>query len=164
MSMYSLTHLTGRKRNADRTIVIATVETSKQGFIVSVVSILVGVVPTAVITMIFGPVALVIVPPIFVIAGLFLFRSRSQKGLQLPMYRMLLDKRAAKTLKGRILVCGVPIRKQTSMGRFVQSSELATETAATGTRDRTRRPGETAPAIGQKSVTNKPQTPSDLWD
>ena len=123
MSLYSLTHLTGRKRNADRKVIIATIETSKHGFILSVVAILASFVPTALAVAIFGPAAMIIVPPLFVAAALILFKQQSSKGLHLPIYKTLLDKNAAKKVRGKILVCGVPIESHSTLSSLVYSSE-----------------------------------------
>ena len=161
MSLYSLTHLTGRKRNADRKIIIATVETSKAGFIVSIVAIGVSVLPTAIAVMIFGPAAMVVIPPIFAVAGLILFRSRSQKGLHLPLYRTLLDRGAAKRAKGQILVCGVPIETNAVMSKLMYSSEDATYQPAKTTLDPAK-----APVFGTRTKTTAPRNAenSGLWD
>lgn len=128
MSLYSLTHLTGRKRNTDRKIIIATVETSKAGFLVSAAAAVVSIIPTAVAAIFFGSVVIVIVPPLCIVVALVLFRQQSSKGLHLPMYRMLLDKSAAKKTRGQILICGVPIEQVSSVGSVSYSSEPAVPT------------------------------------
>jgi hypothetical protein len=171
MSLYSLTHLTGRKRNADRKIIIATIETSKSGFLVSVVAVVLSIIPTAPAVMIFGPSAMLIVPPICVAAALYLFRSQSQKGLRLPMYRTLLDKGAAKRIQGQILVCNVPIQKHAVMSRVAYSSEAAEHVLSTDIANQhvagaksIRR--TTAPAYGVATDNSTPRTTeaSPLWN
>jgi hypothetical protein len=171
MSLYSLTHLTGRKRNADRKIIIATIETSKEGFVVSVVAVVISLFPTAVAVMIAGPAAMLIIPPIFIAAGLFLVRSRSQKGLHLPMYRSLLDKGAAKRMKGQILVCNVPIQKHAVMSRLSYSSEAAEHVQSTDIASQHVAGEEiirntTTPAYGVATDNSAPRTTeaSPLWN
>ena len=160
MSLYSLTHLTGRQRNADRKIIIATVETSKAGFIVSIVAVGASILPTAIAVAIFGPPALVIVPPLFIAAGLWLFRSRSQKGLRLPMYKTLLDKGAAKRIKGQILICGVPIPRRATLVKLSYSSE-----SQKVARKPSHHVEEAGPAHGIASKTATPTSdrPSAIW-
>lgn len=165
MSLYSLTHLTGRKRNADRKIIIATVETSKQGFFVSIIAVIISLVPTAVAVMVFGPPAMVVVPPLFIGIALVLFRMQSQKGLRLPIYRALIDKGAAKKTKGRILVCGVPIDTHASVSKLSYSSTPID--TSTGTGDLFGETPEPAPApvYGAAGAHAEQRTtePSPIW-
>lgn len=169
MSLYSLTHLTGRKRNADRKIIIATVETSKHGFIVSVVAVIASLLPTTIAVSLFGPAAMVIVPPLFIIAALILFRYRSQKGLQLPMYKTLLDRNAAKRVRGQILVCGVPMQSSAVLGTAVRSSHPITAADLYLARAKDVPDAQRvtqAPAFGSpsKPAVQHTNEPSDLWD
>jgi hypothetical protein len=163
MSLYSLTHLTGRKRNADRKIIIATIETSKAGFLVAVVGALVSIPPTAILTALFGPVLLLLTPAAFIVAALVLFRGRSNRGLKLPMYRMLLDRNAAKKYRNQILVCGVPIPAHAVMGQLVQSSEPMKATPAANAEDASKIP-ELTPAFGIRPTAPHEKSNTDLWD
>jgi hypothetical protein len=172
MSLYSLTHLTGRKRNADRKIIIATVETSKHGFIVSIVAVIASILPTVIAIAIFGPPAIIVVPVLCVVAALILFKYRSQKGLQLPMYKMLLDKGAAKKLHGQILVCGVPIQRHAVLSTVVHSS-LPVKTTGVSDADLFNADADVAPLRDRDPVFSTPSAPadprtiesrSDLWD
>ena len=165
MSLYSLTHLTGRKRNVDRKVIIATVETSKAGFLVSIGALALSIPPTAIAVMIFGMGALVVVPPLFIAAGLILVRQQSTKGLHLPMYKSLLDKKSAKKTKGQILICGVPIQKHAAVSKLAYSSEPVTPedapTATGGQQDH-----HLAPVFGTSSdIAHAPRTtePSAIW-
>ena len=166
MSLYSLTHLTGRKRNADRKIIIATVETSKQGFLVSVVAAVVSIIPTVIAVILFGAASLVIVPPLFIVAALVLFRMQSSKGLHLPMYKTLLDKSAAKKVRGQILVCGVPIQRNSVVSKVTYSSEDVRETGSiTASLFGEDDAPAAAPAYGKATTTAEPRTtePSAIW-
>ena len=165
MSSYSLTHLTGRKRNVDRKVIIATVKTSKAGFLVSTIALAISVIPTAIAVMIFGMGALVVVPPLFIAAGLILFRQQSTKGLHLPIYKSLLDKKAAKNTKGQILICGVPIQKHSAVSKLAYSSEPITpDDAPTETHGQTNH--RLAPVFGTSTdIARTPRTtePSAIW-
>jgi hypothetical protein len=163
VSLYSLTHLTGRQRNADRKIIIATVETSKAGFVVSIVAVGASIIPTAIAVAIFGPPALVIVPPLFIAAGLWLFRSRSQKGLRLPMYKTLLDKGAAKRIKGQILICGVPIPTRATIGKLSYSSEARQATTKPNQHVEEARPAHGKAPKPSKTAPPTDDGPSAIW-
>lgn len=166
MSMYSLTQLTGRKRNADRKIIVATIETNKHGFIVSVVALALSSIPTFLAVTIFGSAAMVIVPPLCVAAGLVLFKMRSDKGLKLPMYRMLLDRGAAKKLRGQLLICGVPVQRHARMSKAVHTS-VPVESQTSVTRPAATPAPSIQPAFGNAaspSDTSSTERRSDLWD
>ncbi|MFE6966707.1 hypothetical protein ACFVAJ_16485 [Agromyces sp. NPDC057679] len=156
MSLYSLTHLTGRKRNVDRKIIVLTVEANKASFIVTVISVGVSILPTVILYMIIGSPALVIMPTLFAFAGWWLFRYRSKKGLQLPMYRLLLDRGRAKQLRGKALVCGVPMSDESAITKIVSSSVPADRLAESAAEELT-------PVYGQTSRTNNDAPRHDIF-
>ncbi len=112
MYVYSLTQLTGRRKNVDRTIVVATVEVNRATFLVVVLSALASVLPSLLVALLLGPFSAyaLIVPVLCIGAGLFLVDQRTRKGLQLRRYEAMWDKRRAKTVSGTAFVCGQPMR------------------------------------------------------
>ncbi|KQO98841.1 hypothetical protein [Leifsonia sp. Leaf264] len=176
MYFYSLTHLTGRKKNVDRKIIILTFEADKTTTIITIFSLIASLFPTIIVYAIIGMPALVIVPALCSVLGWFLFRYRAQKGLQMPMYKLLVDRKAAKELSKQILVCGVPLPKHSSIGRVVSSSEAVLGgTSIPGpdlfgpdplpAKGKTRRDVSLAPAYGKTAKTQAtPTTRSDLLD
>lgn len=109
MHVYSLTRLTGRRKNVDRTIVVATVEVNRATFVVVVGSALVSIVPAVIVGALLGAFALA-VPALFIGAGLILVDQRTRKGLQLRRYEAMWDKRKTKVIRGTVFVCGEPLR------------------------------------------------------
>lgn len=167
MSMYSLTHLTGRKRNADRKVIIATVEVNKATFVISIVAVVASILPTVIAMATFGPPAAVLVPALFIGAGYFLFRYRAQKGLQMPMYKLLMDKSSVKRMRGQILVCGVPVQEHASIGQLTRSSVEADRFNAQSLdlfNDNDHTNTDLAPAHGVTAAYDGPATRHDLLD
>lgn len=111
MYAYSLTKLTGKKKNNDRTIIVATVEVNQFTFAVTVAAAVLSLLPTVGIGMLLGPfwsIALVI-PFLFIGAGLLFVDQRSKGGLRLRRYQSIFEARNAKKTAGTIYVCGVPL-------------------------------------------------------
>jgi hypothetical protein len=108
---YSLTRLTGRRKNADRSIVVATVEVNRTTFIIVVLSLAASVIPAVIVGILLGSngAFALIVPAAFVAAGLILVDQRTRKGLQLRRYEAMWDKRRAKAARGTVYVCGEPL-------------------------------------------------------
>ena len=104
-AMYSLTHLTGRRKNDGRSIVVATVEMNRFTFLVGGVSAALSL-PVAVIVGIllvpFGASVGAIVVPFFgICAGLILMDQRTKGGLQQQRGITMLDTHRARSGKGR---------------------------------------------------------------
>ena len=104
--VYSLTALTGRRRNENRRTVIATVEVRRGAFIVAVGSLLVGLIPTAVLAPMLGAWSIVI-PMLAITAGLWLFDMRQTRGLRLTNYQAIADSK--KVRNGVLYASGAPI-------------------------------------------------------
>lgn len=104
--VYSLTRLTGRGRNDNRRIVVLTVETGRRTFIVLCLSAVASAPVTGLVAMFVGVYALV-VPPIVIGLGLWLWDSRSRKGLKLRNYQAIIDRRRA--VNGVLYAAGKPI-------------------------------------------------------
>lgn len=93
--VYSLTPLTGRRRNENRRMVVATVEIKRRTFLVAGASLLASAPVTGLLAMLVGVWA-IIVPLLFIGAGLWLWDSRQRKGLKLLNYQAILDTRRAR--------------------------------------------------------------------
>lgn len=140
---YDLTSFTGRKKNAERVFYVRNYELNLfTTYVVGAAAIaslpVLGVVLT--ILMSFAPqytLACLVVPVIFVVAGLTLVDQRSKRGLQLRNYRAILDRRTATPEKSTLYICGQPIQKP-SVSFFTPQYVLA----VTGT-------PLAAPAIGR---------------
>lgn len=139
---YDLTSFTGRKKNAERVFYVRNYElnlfTTYVVGAAAVVSLpVLGVVLTALMS--FAPqyaLACLVVPVIFVVAGLTLVDQRSKRGLQLRNYRAIMDRRTAAPEKSTLYICGQPLEKP-SVSFFTPQYVLATAGAPL-----------TSPAIG----------------
>ena len=119
--MYNLTSLTGRTRNVGRTVIINGFEFGRRALIVTGAAVGLAIVPTLILTAWFGMVATVLTPAAFIAAAFIFVEGRSRKGLQLRMYRSVLDKKLAKT--NEIYICiDVPVQKTLGRARIVASS------------------------------------------
>lgn len=94
MLVYSLTGLTGSRKNEGRQMVVMTFEVRRHTLLVSLIGALAGMVIAAPFFALFGMWALVIIP-VAVAAANMLFASRQTKGLQVYRYRSLLNSRNA---------------------------------------------------------------------
>lgn len=110
MYMFSLTNLTGARKNAGRTMVLATFEISRRSFIVTVLALAVAIVPTGILApigfafgMVYGVAVIVIIPTIVVLATFFFVEGRTREGLGLRRYEAMLDKKRARN--GIVFVC-----------------------------------------------------------
>lgn len=121
MSMYTLTELTGRRRNQDRTIVIATVEASKRTWVAGIL----GAVAGGIITM---PLVLLTAgAPILggaagAVAAIFLFTKRSSTGLKQEYYKQFRDRAKAKRRLGVLTMCNEPVSLSIGVAKIVPSS------------------------------------------
>lgn len=123
--VYSLTPLTGRRRNSDRRMVVATVEVRQRPFIISIISAVASA-PVTGIMAIFVGVWCLIVPPLFIVAGIWLWDARQRRGLHLLNYQAILDRRRATT--GVLYAAGRPIHTPQLVIHHPQT--LPAETAA----------------------------------
>lgn len=104
--VYSLTALTGRRRNENRRTVIATVEVRRGAFIIAVGSFLAGLIPTAILAPMLGAWS-VIIPMLAIAAGLWMFDMRQTRGLRLTNYQAIADSK--KVRNGVLYASGAPI-------------------------------------------------------
>lgn len=91
MYAYSLTALTGRRRNEGRMMVVATVEVNRHSLIVSALSLLGGLVIAAPFAL-FSGYAFILGPLVTVPLGNALFIGHQRRGLQVNRFNRLLNK------------------------------------------------------------------------
>ncbi|AUG29564.1 MULTISPECIES: hypothetical protein [Microbacterium] len=106
--VYSLTDLTGRNRNENRRMVVATFEVKRRTFLISVLSVVASMPITTIVGFLFGVYALA-VPVVFVVGGIWLWDSRQRKGLKLLNYQAIVDGRKASN--GVLYAAGQPVPK-----------------------------------------------------
>jgi hypothetical protein len=104
--VYSLTDLTGKRRNAERRMVVMTFEIKRRTFLVSSAAFAASLPVTGIVAMFFGTAAL-LVPPVFIGVALWLWDSRQRKGLKLHNYQAILDQTKAKD--GVLYAAGQPV-------------------------------------------------------
>lgn len=106
--VYSLTDLTGQRRNENRRMVVMTFEIKRRTFLVSLVSFAASLPVTGLVGLLFGVWA-VIVPMVFIGFGLWMWDSRQRKGLRLLNYQAILDTRKARN--GVLYAAGQPVHQ-----------------------------------------------------
>jgi len=104
--VYSLTALTGRRKNENRRMVVATVELRRVVVIVAGLSVLASAPVALVLSPMLGPWALT-VPVIGAVIGLWLFDARQGRGLRLKNYQAIVDHRRSRN--GVLYASGAPI-------------------------------------------------------
>ncbi|WIE80970.1 hypothetical protein [Curtobacterium sp. MCSS17_016] len=120
-SVYSLTDLTGRRKNDGRTMIISGIEVGRRTLIVFSLSGVLSLVPTLMLLPFFGILVIAIVPPIVIAASFIFFEGRSRRGLQVRRYREFLDKRQNDA--NTFYVCFQPTTKDLGFTRIVASAE-----------------------------------------
>ena len=104
--VYSLTPLTGSRKNENRRTVVMTFEVKQRSLIVGILSFIASLPVTGIIALFIGIYSLV-VPFIMVGAGLWLWDSRQRRGLKLLNYQAMLDSRKARN--GVLYSAGQPV-------------------------------------------------------
>ena len=108
--VYSLTHLTGRRRNDVRRTVVLTVEVNRHTFLVVLLSLAASVLPTLLAVVLFG-IWGVLVPPLTVCAGILLWDTRQRRGMRLQNWQAIVNRRRSQS--GTLFVSGRPVPKPT---------------------------------------------------
>lgn len=144
---YDLTGLTGRKKNVDRTMVVATVEVNRFSLLVTVASAVASL-PVAVLTgYVIGAFAPTYwwlalgVPVLAAIAGVVLVDQRARGGLRLRRYQTFLETRRGRKQAQQVLVCGQPLTKPSLrilIPQFIDAPAAQAGDIARGERVRTR--------------------------
>ena len=104
--VYSLTELTGRKRNENRRMVVMTFEVRRHTFLI-ICAAFIAAVPVAGILAVLVGVWGIIAVPVVVMAALWLLDSRQTKGLKLMNYQAIVDARRARN--GVLYAAGQPV-------------------------------------------------------
>jgi hypothetical protein len=118
--VYTLTSLTGRKRNVGRTIIINGFEFGRRALIIVAISVGASLIPALVLSSLFGPLLFILTPGVFVAAAFILFESRSRQGLQVRLYQSILDKKKANT--NEFYICFRPVSETLGSSNIVRSS------------------------------------------
>lgn len=118
--MYNLTSLTGRQRNAGRTVIINGFEFGRRALIVFGTALGASLIPAVVLMTVFGPLAMILVPGSFIAGAFILVESRTKNGLQVRLYQSILDKQKAKT--DEFYICWRPVSDSLGQARIVASS------------------------------------------
>lgn len=119
--LYDLTSLTGRKRNAGRTIIVSGFEFSRRALLVTSVALGVALFPALIANLFFGPLAMIITAAVFVAGAFILFEGRTRSGLQVRLYRSILDKKKAST--DTFYICFRPVGETLGRANIIASSE-----------------------------------------
>lgn len=106
--VYSLTQLTGRRRDENRRMVVATFEVRRHTFLVSLAGAAISLPITGILSLIFGLYAL-ITPVVVIGLCLWLWDVRQTRGLKLRNYQAILDTRRARN--GVLYAAGRPVPK-----------------------------------------------------
>jgi hypothetical protein len=118
--MYNLTSLTGRDRNAGRTVIVNGFEFGRRALLVFGVAFAVALIPTIILSSMFGAVAMVLTPAVIITAAFVLVESRTRGGLKVRLYQSILDKKRAKT--DEFYICWRPVSESLGQARIVSSS------------------------------------------
>lgn len=97
MYVYSLTGLTGKRRNQGRMMVVATVELNRHSLLVSACSIVAGLALALPLSIIVGGYAYIFVPMACVPIGNLLFLGHQRRGLQVNRFNRALNKMRGRT-------------------------------------------------------------------
>lgn len=114
MSMYSMTHLTGRKRNEGRVTVIQGFEFQRKTLVVIGVSTGVGLIPAVILSLTISPFFMLLVPTLIVGVSYWAFVTRNRDGMKLSRYRSIVDKRSANL--NEFHICFEPISDMPKSG------------------------------------------------
>lgn len=121
MYVYVLTSLTGRRRNAGRTVIVQGFEFGRRALIVTGIAFGASLIPAIVLTALFGPAAFILTPAVFILAAFLLYEQRSRKGMNLRMYQAINDKR--KSDPNQFMICFAPAADGVGWGQVSPSSE-----------------------------------------
>lgn len=91
---YSLTDLTGQRKNTHRYMVVMTFEVRRHTLIVSLIGLVASLVPALILSMLVGPLGFGILAIGIPVANL-LFGARQRKGLRVYRYESLLNSKKA---------------------------------------------------------------------
>lgn len=126
MSMYSLTHLTGSRKNEGRVSVVQGFEFQRKTLMVVGISTAVGFLPAIILALTLSPFFLILVPMLIAIAGYWLFVTRSRDGMKLSRYKSIMDRKNANL--NEFHICFEPISSIPTRGIATkQTVDVVTE-------------------------------------
>ncbi|GAB3176140.1 hypothetical protein GCM10027059_50540 [Myceligenerans halotolerans] len=102
-NLYTLTSLTGRDADANRSVVVFGLEARQRPLVVALVAALPGLVAMLVLLPVLGEFA-VLMLPLVVVAALVLVEMRVRTGLRHRTYQALLDR--GRSDAGKFFLCG----------------------------------------------------------
>lgn len=117
--VYSLTALTGRKRNQGRKVVVNGFEFGRRALLITGLSGGAALIPAGAAAIIFGPLGFIFVFAGSIAAAFWLLEGRARRGGDLPLYKSVLDKRR---WRPQIKVCWQPIDAQPDIDMIRRSS------------------------------------------
>lgn len=106
MFAYSLTNLTGSRRNQSRYMVVATAEVRRRTLVVVSASVIAGLFLALPFSLVLGMYAFAIITPLVVIAGNILFLGETRKGLRVTTFQTLSHR--LKSTNGVFFINGSP--------------------------------------------------------
>lgn len=118
--LYDLTSLTGRKRNAGRTVIVSGFEFGRRALIVTIVALAAAGLPALLLGALFGPLAFIITVAGAVGGAFVLVEGRTRNGLQVRRYQGILDKKKAEP--GVFYICFRPVNETLGQANIVASS------------------------------------------
>ena len=126
MSMYSLTHLTGSRKNEGRVSVVQGFEFQRKTLMVVGISTAVGFFPAIILALTLSPFFLIIVPLLIAVVGYWLFVTQSRDGMKLSRYKSIMDKKNANL--NEFHICFEPISSIPTRGIATkQTVDVVTE-------------------------------------
>lgn len=102
-NLYTLTALTGRDADANRTVIVFGIEARQRPMVVALAAAVPGLVMTLVLWPVLGEFAALVLPTI-VLAALVLVEARVRTGLRHRTYQALLDR--GRSDAGKFFLCG----------------------------------------------------------
>lgn len=118
--MYSLTHLTGRKRNEGRVTVIQGFEFQRKTLVVLGVSTAVGLIPAIILSVTLSPFFMLLIPAIITVGSYWFFVTKNREGMKLSRYQTITDKKKANLSEFHI--CFEPISSMPGRGTIIRQT------------------------------------------
>ena len=117
--VYTLTKLT-RSAGQSRRVVVAGFDAPLRGLVVTILALAVSAIPTMILWLAVGPLALVL-SMLTVGAAFYLVEGRTRSGLRLRTYQAMIDKKRERI--GQFMCCGQAVfPRMSGFGLFLQSS------------------------------------------
>ena len=118
--VYTLTSLTGRKRNEGRAVIVNGFEFGRRALTVFAVAVGASLIPAVILGAFLGPFAIIITPAVFVLAAFVFVEQRTRNGLQVRLCQSMLDKRKANV--DEFYICFRPVGETLGKATIVASA------------------------------------------